>query len=334
MSKPLNPSGLGRYALTFCVTSAVLAGCGGSQPPIGVPGPMPQAYLAQSTTKYDASAPLLFVTNTTDNEVAVYDAAAKNPDPIAVITDGLEFPFGDCIDSDGTLYVTNAGFNEEGYVSEYAAGKTKVTRVITKGIYLPAYCAIDGAGDVWVTNLGPDIGITGDVTEYEKGSRKPSRTITDGVPDPHGIAFDHSGNMYVSNYLGDYDGNVVVYARGRRSPSRTITNGLGSAAGIAVDAKGTLYVADSTQCNVEEYQAGRAQPFQEITDDIDGPQGLNVGKNGWLYVTNTGWQGCKYNGPAAVILEFAPGSLKPSRKEVSDEVHTPGGSAYNPPLLP
>jgi sugar lactone lactonase YvrE len=327
-------SDFGRYALSSCAVAAMLAGCGGSQPPGGATGAMPQAHLAQSTTKYDASAPLLFVTNTTDNEVAVYDAAAKNPDPIAVITDGLEFPFGDCIDSDGTLYVTNAGFNEEGYVSEYAAGKTKVTRVITKGIYLPAYCAIDGAGDLWVTNLGPDIGITGHVTEYEKGSKKPSRTITDGVPDPHGIAFDRSGNMFVSNYLGDYDGNVVVYTPGRKSPSRTITNGLGSAAGIAVDAKGTLYVADSTQCNIEEYLAGQDHPYREITDEIDFPQGLTVGKNGWLYVTNTGDTTCKDNGPEPVILEFAPGSLKPSHKEVSDEVHKPGGSAYNPPLLP
>jgi hypothetical protein len=32
----------GRYALTSCVATAMLAGCGGSQPPIGAPGAMPQ----------------------------------------------------------------------------------------------------------------------------------------------------------------------------------------------------------------------------------------------------------------------------------------------------
>jgi hypothetical protein len=31
---------LGRYALYSCVAAAMLAGCGGSQPPIGVPGVM------------------------------------------------------------------------------------------------------------------------------------------------------------------------------------------------------------------------------------------------------------------------------------------------------
>jgi hypothetical protein len=33
---------LGRYALNSCVAAAMLAGCGGSQPPIGAQGAMPQ----------------------------------------------------------------------------------------------------------------------------------------------------------------------------------------------------------------------------------------------------------------------------------------------------
>lgn len=32
---------LGRYALFSCAAVAMLAGCGGSQPPIGAPGAMP-----------------------------------------------------------------------------------------------------------------------------------------------------------------------------------------------------------------------------------------------------------------------------------------------------
>jgi len=32
---------LGRYALSSCVAAAMLAACGGSQPPIGAPGAMP-----------------------------------------------------------------------------------------------------------------------------------------------------------------------------------------------------------------------------------------------------------------------------------------------------
>ena len=36
--------GLGRYALTLGAAAALLAGCGGSQPPIGAPGAMPQSH--------------------------------------------------------------------------------------------------------------------------------------------------------------------------------------------------------------------------------------------------------------------------------------------------
>jgi sugar lactone lactonase YvrE len=309
----------------------MLAGCGGSQQPIGAPGAMTQNITSRAgTPAYDTSAPLLYVTNVTPdyNDVKVYRANAKDPSPVAVITDGLEFPFGDCIDGNGTLYVTNQGTGV-GFISEYPSGKTKKSKIITKGLYLPAYCAIDAGGNLWVTNVGDSR-----VTEYKPGATKPSTIITEGVTDPHGIAFDHSGNMYISNYLGSYEGYIAVYAPGHKSPSRTITDGIVSAAGIAVDAKGTLYVADSTQCNIEEYRAGEDQPYQEITDKIDFPQGLTVGKNGWLYVTNTGDQNCEDNGPTNVILEFAPGSLKPSAKEVSKGVYTPGGSAYDPPLLP
>jgi hypothetical protein len=34
--------GCGRHALISCVAAAMLAGCGGSQPPIGAPGAMQQ----------------------------------------------------------------------------------------------------------------------------------------------------------------------------------------------------------------------------------------------------------------------------------------------------
>ena len=34
---------LSRYALSSCAAAAMLAGCGGSQPPIGAPGAMPQS---------------------------------------------------------------------------------------------------------------------------------------------------------------------------------------------------------------------------------------------------------------------------------------------------
>ena len=42
LKETLSPEGTSHYALCSCVAAAMLAACGGSQPPIGAPGAMPQ----------------------------------------------------------------------------------------------------------------------------------------------------------------------------------------------------------------------------------------------------------------------------------------------------
>ena len=44
--------GFGRYAFNSCVAAAMLAGCGGSQPPIGAPGAIPQSRAISMHTTY------------------------------------------------------------------------------------------------------------------------------------------------------------------------------------------------------------------------------------------------------------------------------------------
>ncbi len=75
------------FALSISVVTALLAGCGGSQPPIGVPGGMPQAMaLAARTTR--------------TNYKVVYS--------FGTIPDG-SYPTASLIDVGGTLYGTTAG---------------------------------------------------------------------------------------------------------------------------------------------------------------------------------------------------------------------------------
>ena len=133
------------YAVSVGAAVALLAGCGGSQPPIGAPAVMPQnratvtkadrsgswilpgARNKDPRTTYKISGPLLYATNqfnsTNWDGVTIYQADAKDPAPLAKISDGLELPFGECIDGEGTLYVTNAPASD-GWVSEYPLGKT------------------------------------------------------------------------------------------------------------------------------------------------------------------------------------------------------------------
>jgi hypothetical protein len=311
-----------RYALTSCVASALLSACGGWQSPIGAPGVMPQDIPGAVRSAHVT--PLLYVTNFTGNsgigDVTVYHAKATNPSPVATITKGINSPTGDCTDAAGTLYVANEPASGPGWVSEYLAGQTKPYTFITKGINTPAFCAIDSKGNLWVTNISiPDL------AEYPKGSTKPRMVITSGLTFPVGIAIDRSGNIYVANGWGGSSQNVQVYAPGSKSPSRTITDGVQSPVGIAVDENGTLYVTNLRQNNVEEYRSGQGYPYQAITDQMNEPSAATVGKNGWLYVTDDG-------NPA--IIEFSPGSITPSSRQITNGLAAPGGSAYYPPLLP
>jgi serine/threonine-protein kinase len=295
----------------------------GSSPP-AAPTPQP---LTRAGTRNAASAhpdAVLYVTGFTDGtgigKVFVYPAKAKDPGPKGTITDGIDFPTGDCIDANGTLYVTNDPESGLGWVSEYHWKKRKPFKIVTNGIATPAFCAIDANGDLWVTNFN----FPGSVAEYRQGSSDPSFVITDGVPDPVGVAIDHSGNIYVANRLGQYSGNVVIYVPGGKKPVRTITDGVTSPVGIAVDAKSTLYVTNINENDVKKYRLGANHPYQSITDGVSEPIAATVNKGGWLYVTNF----------AAGVTEYASGSIKPSKREIIKGLYTPTSSAYWPPLLP
>jgi hypothetical protein len=318
----------------------MLTGCGGSQPPIGMPNLLPKSPQGSGIAKplsvmpaYKASGPLLYVASA-DPAVAslrIYKANVDNPEPIAAISKDIAEEGGPCIDGDGTLYVPNYS-GIASWVSEYALGQTKPLRVITKGINAPGYCAIDASGNLWVTNIGLD-----DVAEYLKGSTKPHATITEGLTYPVGIAIDHAGNLYVGNNLAGYSqSNIQVYAPGSKSPSRTITDGITWPVGFAVDAHDTLYVANFTldrslvPGNVEEYQSGQSKPYRTLTDKIINPADVVVDKDGWLYVAS--W--AHISGQQTVILEFPPHSLKPSSREITEGVVQPQGLAYYPPVLP
>jgi len=312
-------------ALGLCVVAAFLADCGVAQPPFGVPGATSQSSAATTrNTEYAHSAQLLYVGNVSDyDDVKVYPANDKDPSPIAIISDNLDTPTGDCISAAGTLYVVNEPAGS-GWVTEFAAGKTTSSEIIKDGIDTPAFCAIDGSGNLWVTNIGGQ-----NVTEYEKGSLKPHTIITKGLFYPDGIAIDQTGNMYVANHYTEgtksfAPGNVVIYPPGGKSPKRTITNGIASPVGIAVDGKGTLYVANVKENNVEVYRHDESQPYETLTEGVNNPVAVTVNKAGWLYVTNDGNN---------VVIEFAPDSLKPSRRQVSKGLDGPFGTAYYPPLL-
>ena len=96
-SKQMKVSGFG-HALG-CVVAAMLAGCGGSQPPIGAPG-------AGSATLEKATGGYLYVSNDYEYSVVLfsYDPKSMTANPVGQYGVNAE-PVGSCSDAQGNVYV-------------------------------------------------------------------------------------------------------------------------------------------------------------------------------------------------------------------------------------
>src|ERR1700678_2232910 len=112
-----------RNALTRCVAVALLAGCGGSQPPIGALGAMLQT--SASATHADGrswmlpeakSEDLMYITNAYTVTVYSYPKGKL----VGTLRHFLR-PLGECVDQTGNVFIANGA----GQVFEYAHGGKK-----------------------------------------------------------------------------------------------------------------------------------------------------------------------------------------------------------------
>jgi hypothetical protein len=147
--------GLSRYALAIGAASALLAGCGGSQPPIGAPGAMPQS---RAAARRDAHAKSWMLPGTADQDLLyisnqqgeVYVYTYPQGQPVGTLELGADSA-GECSDSSGNVFLTTAS-DSGGTVYEYAHGGTSpIASLSDPG--LANACSIDPAtGDLAVSN--------------------------------------------------------------------------------------------------------------------------------------------------------------------------------------
>ena len=133
----------GRHVLSICVAAAMLAGCGGSQPPIGAPGAMPQtsaiathADRGKSWMLAGASGnDLIYVTAWTSIEVFSYPGL-KNVGKLS----GFENAEGLCADNAGNVYVVD---NAKQEIFGYAHGDSNPFVTLSDSGNYPIGCAVD-----------------------------------------------------------------------------------------------------------------------------------------------------------------------------------------------
>ena len=247
---------IGRIALSIGA-AALLAGCGGSQPPIGAPGAMPQGVTQIVAPSLPATSANLYVVNGIGPSVTVYARGHKTL--LQTISQGINNPDALAFDSYGNLYVANDGCTFSSCkpiapptVTVYPPGSTKVLRTIKRGngqsSRRPRIRRISQSQTLQTTGVRLSLmsacrTVYGHRLRPNPGQHEEllANHHEKGGANPFALAFDGSGNLYVANY----DENAVtVYAPGSTKVLRTIEKGVERPDALAFDGSSNLYVAN------------------------------------------------------------------------------------------
>ena len=138
-----------RLALRAGIAAALLAGCGGPQPPVGAPGGTLQDQTSwvrpdrgESSMESSASKTLLYVDDDTSNDTYVFDYPSGKL--VGNLT-GFYDPKGMCVDQKGDVYISNSQY---GLLIEYAHGGTKPINIYQDPGTSLIGCSISAKGDV------------------------------------------------------------------------------------------------------------------------------------------------------------------------------------------
>lgn len=195
---------LSHYALAMGAATALLAGCGEAQPPIGVPGAMPQrraiaTHAARSGSWMLPQAKgkdLLYVADAQNYNVRVY----SYPEGALVGTLSVYDAWAACADNEGDVFISStAGYRPE--ILEYKHGGTNPIAVLQDGdsAYFPSDCSVDPTtGNLAVANDdGYYGGSSGNVAIYAGAQGSPKFLSDDKIPYIWSCAYDDKGNLYV-----------------------------------------------------------------------------------------------------------------------------------------
>lgn len=168
---------LRRNAAALCIAAVLLAGCAGSQPPIGAPGVTPQR--AHRATSGD----LIYATGGCGGVCVL-----SYPDGTLVEKISVSAPEGDCADRSGNVFIT-----DDTQVLEYAHGGMTPIATLTLPGGTATGCAVDPiTGNLAVVFNSYAVAVFANETG--------SPTVYSSALDAFYCGYDNAGNLFVSGY--------------------------------------------------------------------------------------------------------------------------------------
>lgn len=208
--------GLIHSALGTCAVAAILAACGGSQPPVAAPGAIPRtsaiatqadrgpSWMLPEAGKHE----LLYVSNWTSSKVTVY--TYPEGQLVGKLT-GFAQPYGECIDNSGDVFITNFNGSD---IFEYRRGALRPKAIISDSGEHPAGCSVDPTtGNLAVNNSYTVTNEAGSISLYEHNPHHhwgtPTILSDSSFFYMYFCGFDATGNLFVDGYTS-YGGSFIL----------------------------------------------------------------------------------------------------------------------------
>lgn len=183
----------------------------------------------------------MYVSEEYDNEVVAYPEPTPAGSPVETITDGVNTPWGLCVDQNENLY----SVNQTGTVTEYPYDSITPSATYSQDLGRPLYCVVDRHGDLFVGNGNGSSSNGGTIVEYKAGSTQADRILQTPGTEVDGMDFDARGNLYAAYRGGSGKQGTSIEEFAPRSRTGTILGmQLNQPQGLIVDGKGNIVVVN------------------------------------------------------------------------------------------
>ena len=200
-------SRFGRRASISGVAAALLAGCGGSQPPIGAAGAMAQT--SSLTAHADRGESWMDSNTSTQN-----------------------------------LLYLSAGYSEYGFVNVYSYPNGRLVGQL-KGLNEPLGECVDASSNVFVISYANPSFSSSTIYEYAHGGVSPVATLNDPGVGISCSVDPTTGNLAVGNSSNPYykgQGSVAVFSSAQGRPTMYYSSAFSRFGGCGYDTGGGLYL--------------------------------------------------------------------------------------------